>query len=69
MTRTDKVKAYNVLGLNQRRREMKIGSPRWVQCGSEMIQAMNKLTPGQLNFVNSAMANRTTDWVSELSKL
>jgi len=69
MTRTDKVKAYNVLALNQRRNSYRSGSDRWQQCCKEMIEEMNRLTKNQINFVNHHFYDKQTDWVDELSKL
>lgn len=69
MTRTDKVKAYNALALNQRRREYRVGTDRWKQCCFELMTAMENLSPAASKFVNTEFFTTGTDWVSELSKL
>ena len=69
MTRTNKVKAYNVLALSQRRKNYSIGSQRWQECGSEMIKAMNKLDNIERQLVQQNITDTRTDWVEKLSSL
>lgn len=69
MTRQDKVQACNALALNQRRKGYAVGSQRWKQCGFELIQAMNRLSPAAAKFVDCNFNNNAKDWVSELSVL
>lgn len=69
MTRTDKVQAYNALGLAQRRKNYEVGTERYKQCMAELVKALNKLSPKAQKFVAHNYNNTKVDWVEELSKL